>query len=263
MHASIRGRISRLHARVAAACVGDPPRCNRRCTRDAHDVRRARVCSWLTVGILARQTGNQRGRYSANIAATLSPTCLSFSRPRLAPLLNSRLQVSAGARIHAACHAVRPRAERMDLGEKEGTSKVDGDCARLCVAVRLFHCSMIDCVDSSKTEGETWTFRAREPRTVMHFSFLIYFAKQTRIYLRCMTEINTTVGNRTFLWNSDSRGMRFSCIYWIKSDSKFFVIFCLDDCHSRWHLSAPYINLFKSRLWSEIIIQICDLIKLE
>ena len=39
MHASIRGSISRLHARLAVACVGDPPRLqppmHARCTRRA------------------------------------------------------------------------------------------------------------------------------------------------------------------------------------------------------------------------------------
>jgi len=85
-------------------------RCTRACARVfvAHDghSRATGPVTWRVTTTRPLDRGEHR-------AATLSPAC-----PGLAPFLKPRLQVSPGARIHAACHArTSARAERMDLGD--------------------------------------------------------------------------------------------------------------------------------------------------
>lgn len=73
-----------------------------------------------------------------------------MSRPRLsraALKVAAFIQVSVGARIHAACVTlVRPRAERMDLGERDEASD-DEEIALVRMAVQLFRRLLMDCVD--------------------------------------------------------------------------------------------------------------------
>lgn len=166
------------------------------------------VCSWLTVDILARQTGNQRGCYTAK------PLCPGFTR--LAPLLkSSRLYKCRRARrFTPLVTLVRPRAERMDLGERERWSfQRRRDYPRW-----PFNSFASPWWIAWTCRGWNWAFRTQEAHIVMNL-VLWYISRQAGIYLRDTTEMNVAEENWTLLRNSGSHGMLESKIRMLNYES--------------------------------------------